>query len=91
MIYVGEFYREENYPTPDSHKYKTAAGDDNTALILAYKLDAAAPLGISDKIECAYSARGLVQGMCFDADGRIYLSTSYAVAFSHIYIYDATK
>ena len=25
-IYVGEFYRESNYPTPDSHKYTTAAG-----------------------------------------------------------------
>lgn len=90
-IYVGEFYREENYPTPDSHKYKTAAGDENTALILAYKLDATASLGISETIERAYSIPGLVQGMCFDADGKIYLSTSYAVAFSHIYSYDATK
>ena len=90
-IYVGEFYREENYPTPDSHKYKTAAGDGNTALMLAYKLDGDSPLGISDKIERAYSIPGLVQGMCFDTDGRICLSTSYAVAFSHIYIYDADK
>ena len=91
MIYVGEFYREANYPTPDSHKYKTAAGDENTALILAYALDSSAPLGISDKIERAYSIPGLVQGMCFDADGKMYLSTSYAVAFSHIYSYDVTK
>lgn len=91
MIYVGEFYRAENYPTPDSHKYKTAAGDENTALILAYKLDGAAPLGISEKIEYAYSIPALVQGMCFDSDGMIYLSTSYAVAFSHIYGYDPTK
>lgn len=90
-IYVGEFYREENYPTPDSHKYKTAAGDENTALILAYKLDDTASLGISDRIEYAYSIPALVQGMCFDADGKIYLSTSYAVAFSHIYSYDPTK
>ena len=37
-IYVGEFYRESNYPTPDSHKYTTAAGDGNTALILAYSV-----------------------------------------------------
>lgn len=91
MIYVGEFYREANYPTPDSHKYTTAAGDKNTALILAYKLDGAAPLGISDQIERAYSIPGLVQGMCFDADGEIYLSQSYAVAFSHITRYDASK
>ena len=91
MIYVGEFYREVNYPTPDSHKRKTAAGDDNPALILAYRLDDAALFGISDRIERAYSIPGLVQGMCFDAEGKIYLSTSYAVAFSHIFCYDATK
>ncbi len=90
-IYVGEFYREENYPTPDSHKYKTAAGDNNTALILAYKLDGAPPLGIADKIERAYSIPALVQGMCFDANGKIYLSTSYAVSFSHITGYNAEK
>ena len=91
MIYVGEFYREANYKTPDSHKYKTAAGDENTALIIAYRLDDTAPFGISEKIERAYSAPALVQGMCFDGEGNIYLSTSYAVAFSHIYAYDPTK
>lgn len=90
-IYVGEFYREENYKTPDSHKYTTAAGDKNPSLILAYKLDDTAPLGISEKIERAYSIPGLVQGMCFDAEGRMYLSTSYAVAFSHLYSYETNK
>lgn len=88
-IYIGEFYREQNYPTPDSHKYATNAGDKNTALILEYRLDDSAEFGISDKIEKAYSIPGLVQGMCFDEQGRIYLSTSYATAFSHIYIYRA--
>ncbi len=91
MIYVGEFYREQNYPTPDSHKVRTAAGDDNPALILAYRLDDAYRFGIAPRIERAYSAPALVQGMCFDAEGRMYLSTSYAVAFSHIYRYDAPK
>lgn len=87
-IYVGEFYREENYPTPDSHKYTTEAGDKNSALILEYKLDKSAEYGISSKIERAFSICGLVQGMCFDEDGRIYLSTSYATAFSHIKVYE---
>lgn len=90
-LYVGEFYRAQNYPTPDSHKYTTAAGDQNTALILAYPLDETAPLGISDAIRCAYSIPDLVQGMCFDGNGNICLSTSYAVAFSHIRIYNAQK
>lgn len=87
-VYVGEFYREANYPTPDSHKVKTAAGDSNPALILEYKLDSTAEFGISDKVTAAYSIPGLVQGMCFDNSGRFCLSTSYATAFSHVYIYN---
>lgn len=87
-LYVGEFYREANYPTPDSHKYTTAAGEYNPALILVYRLDSGAENGILPEMEKAYSIPGLVQGMCLDAKGRICLSTSYATAFSHIYIYD---
>lgn len=90
-IFAGEFYREENYPTRDSHKYTTNAGDENGALILEFKLDANAQYGILDKIERAYSVKGLVQGMCFDPKGRICLSTSYATAFSHISIYGEAK
>lgn len=90
-LYVGEFYREGNYATPDSHKYTTATGDSNTALILAYKLNADEQFGISPTIEAVYSVTGLVQGMCFDEEGRFLLSTSYGPAFSHIYIYDEPK
>lgn len=90
-LYVGEFYREANYPTPDSHKYTTVAGDKNTALILAYRLDETAEFGISPVVEKAYSIPGLVQGMCLDAQGRICLSTSYGPAFSHIYLYNEPK
>ena len=67
------------------------AGDSNTALILAYKLDADAEFGISPQIEAAYSTTGLVQGMCFDGNGRFCLSTSYGLAFSHIYVYNNPK
>lgn len=88
-LYVGEFFREQNYQTPASHQYTTAAGDENTALILEYRLDEAADLGIAPAIEAAYSIPSLVQGMCFDGAGHICLSTSYGPAFSHIYLYDA--
>lgn len=90
-IYLGEFYRKQNYPTPDSHKYKTKAGDENPALMLCYKLDDTAQFGISEKIERAYSIPALVQGMCFDKEKRLYLSTSYALAFSHIRCYNAIE
>ncbi len=89
-LFVGEFYREENYKTPDSHKITTKAGDYNTALILEYTLsgDGGFDLAENATLKRAYSAPGLVQGMCTDGDGRIYLSTSYGMAFSNIYVYE---
>jgi len=88
LLYVGEFYREANYPTPDNHKVDTAAGDKNPALILAFRLDESAEFGIGSEIVSAYSIPGLVQGMCFDGDGRFCLSTSYGPSFSHLYVYN---
>lgn len=90
-IYVGEFYRAGNYETLDTHRYTTAAGDENTALILEYRLDETAEFGIAPEIEAAYSIPSLVQGMCFDEAGRFCLSTSYGPAFSHIYVYGEAK
>lgn len=89
-IVVGEFYREQNYPTLPSHKITTSGGDYNQALALEFALSATAPLGI-DPIPCkAYSITDQVQGMCFFGD-TVYLSTSYGLAFSHILAYDAAK
>ena len=88
---VGEFYREQNYPTPESHKITTSSGDYNTAFALAYEFsdDSDYPFGL-DPVPCeAYSLPGLVQGMCFDG-GTVYLSTSYGLAFSHIFGYDTS-
>ncbi len=91
LLYVGEFYREENYPTPESHHLETASGEENPAVILTYRLDAESPFGISPAPERVYSIPGLVQGMCMDADGRILLSTSYGPAFSHLSIYETPE
>ena len=90
-LYVGEFYREQNYPTAESHKLTTRAGDYNTALALAYEFSDAPDnhFGLAPAPCAAYSIPGLVQGMCFDEDS-VYLSTSYALAFSHIYVYDTS-
>lgn len=89
-LYVGEFYREENYPTLPSHKLTTPAGDYNQALVVSYEFSDAADslFGLNPVPVEAYSITGLVQGMCFDDEGRVYLSTSYATAFSHIYVYE---
>ena len=89
VIYAGEFFREENYKTDDTHKMTTAAGDYNQALMFAYHFsnDEDALFGIEPEPFEVYSITDLVQGMD-TYNGQIYLSTSYGVAFSHIYVYD---
>ncbi len=88
-LYIGEFYREENYPTLPTHKVTTPAGDDNTAVVIAipYSTEDEALFGLSDSPSEAYSIPGLVQGMCFN-NNKVYLSTSYGAAFSHISVYE---
>ncbi|MBO5203968.1 MAG: hypothetical protein J6B72_05095 [Clostridia bacterium] len=91
MLYVGSFYREGNYETPESHRLTTPAGDKNTAIISAYKLnsDTGKPYGsIPDYV---YSTAGLAQGMTFTDDGRMIISTSYGFAKSHLFVYDIDK
>ncbi|MBQ8331671.1 MAG: hypothetical protein IJX94_04155 [Clostridia bacterium] len=94
-IYVGEFYREGNYSTPESHKLTTAAGDYQQAFAVAYAFSDGedAVFGIAPTPVVAYSLPDCVQGMCFQ-DRKIYLSTSYGTSFSYIYEYnkeDAVK
>lgn len=91
-IYVGEFYREDNYSTPESHKLTTENGDYHQALCVAYAFsdDADAVFGIKSEPLFAYSLTDAVQGMCF-REGEVYLSTSYGLSFSGIYGYDTSK
>ncbi len=91
-LWAGEFYREQNYKTADSHKRTTKAGDYQQAMAVAYRFSDAADavFGLDPVPVKAYSLPDLVQGMCFDR-GKVYLSTSYAVAFSHIFVYDLAK
>lgn len=88
-LIVGEFYREQNYQTLNSHKITTNAGDYNQALALGFTFsdNDNAKFGLDIKPNKAYSIPDLVQGMCF-ADDKIFLSTSYGLAFSHIKVYD---
>ena len=89
-LVTGEFYREESYPTLDSHKITTKAGDYNQALAVEYLLDANAPFGINPTPNKAYSMPDQVQGLAFN-DGKVYLSTSWGLSFSHILEYDMSK
>ena len=89
-LYVGEFYREGNYETDESHHLTTSAGDENKALILRYS-DSSSSLTYTPTPRRGYSITGLVQGMAFFEDNdetRLALSTSYGLSNSHILIYD---
>lgn len=89
-LVTGEFYRNPNYQTPESHKYTTLAGDYQQALAVEYTLDTQAQYGIDPVPVKAYTLPDLAQGMCFDG-GRIYVSSSWGTAQSHIYQYDESR
>ncbi len=90
-LVLGEFYREEVYPTPVSHHMTTEAGDVHYALAVRFNLSESAEYGIDPQPNLAYSLPNQVQGMTFSPDGeRVYLSTSWGLSFSHILEYDMT-
>ncbi len=89
-LIVGEFYRDKKYPTPESHKITTKAGDYNQALALEFSLSSGYNLGVSSAPTKAYSLPDQVQGLAL-YDDKIYLSTSWGLSFSHILEYDENK
>ena len=89
-LIVGEFYNGTNYKTLDSHHVTTKSGEKNCAIALEYDLSDSYTYGVAPTPKKAYSLPDKVQGLCVD-NGKIYLSTSYGLAFSHIYEYDFTR
>ena len=89
-LVIGEFYREKNYQTPASHKFNTTAGDYCQAVAISFEFDSHGTLGLKEKPNAAYSLPDLAQGMCFNGD-EVYVSCSYAVAFSDICKYSLDK
>lgn len=88
MLWVGEFYREGNYETDESHHKKTRSGETNMAVAFGYELNSSNENGLQDTIpDKAISTRGLVQGVAITDDGNIILSTSYSLPASKIYCY----
>ncbi|MCQ2770760.1 MAG: hypothetical protein MJ236_03050, partial [Clostridia bacterium] len=90
-IAVGEFHRPlPSYESPETHKFTTACGDYNEALITIYKFDEDCEFGINPVPELAFSITDKAQGLAFQ-DDYMYLSTSSGAAFSNIYKYDLSK
>jgi len=92
MLYVGEYYKEQGYNTPDTHKLTTTAGEAHGGLALGYEFSDApdAVFGLKETPSVAYSLPDIAQGMCFDG-GKVYVSCSAGLDFSHIYGYNVEK
>jgi len=86
-LFVGE-YEYGRFKTAASHHILTPAGDENTAVMLAYQLDGDQPFGVSPAPSAAYSMPARIQGMCFTGDGRVALSASSFQASSRMLFYD---
>lgn len=89
-LIVGEFYRDPNYMTDESHWITTPAGDENRACAYTYSFsddEEESVCGISRSPSEIYSLPGLVQGMTV-RDGKIWISQSYGTAKSTISCYD---
>lgn len=77
-LWIAEFYDGSHYFTKESHKFITATGQENNAFICAYKIDETMPSGIMDSApEKIFSAPDKVQGIAFDKEGNLYISTSW--------------
>jgi hypothetical protein len=90
QLYTGEFYRAVDYETPEEHRLTTPAGDENTAIEGVYTLGADG-MPVSASPDYVMSTTAQVQGMAFDAEGRLLLSTSWGLSKSYIYVYDLTN
>ena len=89
-IYVGEYYSNPSYETPDSHKFECNK-EKFGGLILEYRYDDSAPFGVYPEPTAALSVIDRVQGLCFDNLGDLYVSVSASTAFSSIVKYNREK
>lgn len=83
VMYAGEFYREQNYPTDERHHFITPSGV-NHGLAVAIDMKSETP-----EIKEVYSLPDLAQGVALD-NRYIYVSTSYGMPKSKIYTFDRT-
>ena len=88
-VYVGE-YHAEGYETEDSHIVAASDGEKYAALVFAYALDSAQPLGIAAQPvpSAVYAVCDKVQGFAVDDKNRAVLSCSSGLEPSLLRTYD---
>ena len=91
ILYVGNFYRAGDYETPKSHHMETPNGDKNTAMIYLHEINDLSGLPIRENPRQALSITDAIQGMAFGDNGEIFLSSSWGLSTSKIYVYDSNK
>lgn len=90
-ILAGSFFIESDYETADYERVTTPAGDQNTSIITAFKLDDSKEFCVDPAPKAVISTTRCVQGMCVTDDGKVILSTSYGLSVSKLYVYDTTN
>lgn len=88
---VGEYYKEVDYETLDSHRIETPAGDNNTALIMVFELDNSEEFKLSKKPVAAITTTNAIQGLTTIGNEQIVLSSSWGLSTSNLYFYDMSK
>ncbi len=87
-LWVGEFYRQGNYETDESHYYKIDETSTNKAMAFCFTINEVNSFGIESTTPIkGISLPNQVQGIDFTNDGKIICSTSYSVPSAHILIY----
>lgn len=83
MLYVGEFFREQNYKTDPAHHFTAPSGETNKAIVSCYKLDGDELAHGQPYPEYCISVTSLVQGFAAH-DGVAVLSRSYGLKNSKL-------
>lgn len=87
-LWIGEYEDNMNYLTKASHHITK----NNPALVVAYKIDIQSEIGIENDIpQKALSVRNRLQGIAFDENGDIYLSSSCKLDNSSLDVYDSIQ
>lgn len=88
-LWVGEFYREEDYPTAPSHTFTVANGEEHHAIVCAYPLDSTTEYGVAADLtpELVLSVTGQIQGFDMTENGGFVLSASFGLSTSLLRVY----
>ena len=89
-LYIGEFYRAVDYETRETHYYTTPAGDENKAILSAYRLNDDGSLA-DVYPEFSISVPAQVQGFAIMKNGKIAVSTSWGLTPSHLEIHSGMQ